>query len=892
MNQHYLSPLFAPRSVAMIGASDRPESVGGVTFRNLLKSGYQGKLYAVNPQHTRIQRHRSYASIDEIPETVDLAVIATPAATVPKIIDDCGKRAVKAAVILSAGFGEGDGSGRELERQVLDRARMYGIRLVGPNCLGVMRPSIGLNATFSKDGAQPGNLALVSQSGALCTAILDWALPNDVGFSSIVSMGSTADVDFGEILDYLVSDPLTESILLYIEGIRHARSFLSALRAAARTKPVFLVKVGRHEAGSRAARSHTGALVGADDVFDAAIRRSGAVRVASIVQLFSAAKALSTQFRPSGNRLAIVTNGGGPGVMASDRAADLGVMLATLSDETQRKLNDVLPPTWSHGNPVDVIGDADAPRYRGAITACLEDPGVDGVMVILTPQAMTEPTAVAETVVDLAGRYPKPLLACWMGDTAVAASRAAFSLAHIPNFRTPEPAVEVFSYISTYYQNQQLLVQTAASLSHDATPDVDGARLLIENALGEHRNVLSEMESKAVLAAFHIPIARALVARTPAEALLIAEQLGMPVAMKIHSHDITHKSDAGGVRLNLGNAEAIHRAFHEMLDAVQKARPDARLDGVVIEPMVDRPNRRELMVGVTTDPLFGPIITFGAGGVMVEVMGDRTVALPPLNAYLVRNMIGGTRIARLLGAFRQMPPVDMAALESVLLRVSEMVCELPHIREMDINPLLVDEHGAIAADARIAVDYPRPGSEPYAHMAIHPYPIHLVSRQILPDGTDLTIRPIRPEDAALEHAFVHGLSETSRHFRFAGALQDLSPAMLARFTQIDYDREMALIAVVGHGDTETEIGVARYVINPDGESCEFALVVADAWQHKGISHRLMNALMDVARNKGLRRMEGTVPADNRTMLNLVATLGFRFDTDDDATAPKRVVKDF
>ena len=893
MNQHYLSPLFAPRSVAMIGASDRPESVGGVTFRNLLKSGYQGKLYAVNPQHARIQRHRSYASVDEIPEPIDLAVIATPAVTVPKIIDDCGKREVKAAVILSAGFGEGDGSGRELEQQVLDRARMYGIRLVGPNCLGVMRPSIGLNATFSKDGAQPGNLALVSQSGALCTAILDWALPNDVGFSSIVSMGSTADVDFGEILDYLVSDPLTESILLYIEGIRHARSFLSALRAAARTKPVFLVKVGRHEAGSRAARSHTGALVGADDVFDAAIRRSGAVRVASIVQLFSAAKALSTQFRPSGNRLAIVTNGGGPGVMASDRAADLGVALATLSEDTMRRLHDALPPTWSHGNPVDVIGDADAQRYRGAVSACLEDPGVDGVMVILTPQAMTEPTAVAETVVDLAGRYPKPLLACWMGDTAVAASRAAFSQARIPNFRTPEPAVEVFSYISTYYQNQQLLVQTAASLSHSATPDVDGARLLIENALAEHRNVLSEMESKAVLAAFHIPIARAMVARTPAEALLLAEQLGMPVAMKIHSHDITHKSDAGGVRLNLGNAEAIHRAFHEILDAVHQARPDARLDGVVIEPMVDRPNRRELMVGVATDPLFGPIITFGAGGVMVEVMGDRTVALPPLNAYLVRNMIGGTRIARLLGAFRQMPPVDMSALESVLLRVSEMVCELPHIREMDINPLLVDEHGAIAVDARIAVDYPRPGSEPYAHMAIHPYPIHLVSRQILPDGTDLAIRPIRPEDAALEQAFVHGLSETSRHFRFAGALQDLSPAMLARFTQIDYDREMALIAVVGQGDAETEIGVARYVINPDGESCEFALVVADAWQHKGISHRLMNALMDVARNKGLRHMEGTVPADNRTMLNLVATLGFRFDArDDDTTGSKRVVKDF
>ena len=892
MNPHYLSPLFAPRSVAVIGANDFLESVGGVTFRNMLKGGYRGKLFAVNPKHPKVQRHRSYASIDAIPQAIDLAVIATPAPTVPEILEECGRREVKAAVILSAGFGEGDGAGRGAERQVLERARMYGIRLVGPNCLGVMRPSIGLNATFSKGGAKPGNLALVSQSGALCTAILDWALPNDVGFSSIVSLGSAADVDFGEILDYLVSDPQTESILLYIEGIRHARRFMSALRAAARIKPVFLVKAGRHEVGSNAALSHTGVLVGADDVFDAAIRRSGAVRVGSIVQLFSAAQALSTRFRPAGNRLAIVTNGGGPGVMASDRADDLGVALAKFSDDTLRKLHDALPQAWSHGNPVDIIGDANADRYRDAVTACLEDRGVDGMMVILTPQAMTEPLAVAEAVIDLAGKFHKPLIACWMGDTEVASSRAAFSRTGIPHFRTPEPAVEVFSYISTYYQNQQLLMQTPGPISDPSLPDVDGARLLIENALAEHRTVLSEMESKGVLAAFHIPIARAIVARSPAEALLAAEQLGLPVAMKIHSPDIAHKSDAGGIRLNLGNAEAVHIAFREILESVQKSRPNARLDGVVIEPMIGRPNRRELMVGVISDPLFGPVVTFSAGGILMEVMGDRSVALPPLNRYLVRNMIGASRVARLLGPFRHMPAVEMAALEGTLLRVSELVCELPHIRELDINPLVVDEQGAIALDARIVVDYPSPGGERYSHMAIHPYPSDLASRQILPDGTDLTIRPIRPEDAEIEQAFVRNLSEESRYFRFGGTLQELTPTMLARFTQIDYDREMALIAVVQADHAEAEIGVARYIINPDGESCEFALVVADAWQHKGISHRLMDALLNTARSKGLKRMEGDVLSNNRNMLTLVSRMGFQIFPSDHDPSLKRVVKPF
>jgi acetyltransferase len=890
MGQHYLSPLFSPRSVAVIGASNRTESVGGVVFKNMLESGFQGSLYPINPGYPEIQGQRAYASIEEIGVAVDLAVIATKAAAIPAIIEACGKQGVRAAVILSAGFSEAGPEGVALERAVVENARRYGVRLIGPNCLGIMRPSVGLNATFSNGGAKAGKLALISQSGALCTAILDWAQPNDVGFSSIISMGATADVDFGEILDYLVSDPQTESILLYIEGIHHSRSFMSALRAASRFKPVILVKVGRHEAGSKAAFSHTGALVGADDVFDAALRRAGVVRVDTIVQLFSAAKALSTRFHPTGNRLAIVTNGGGPGVMASDRAADLGVNIATLTAETIGQLNAVLPATWSHGNPIDIIGDATAERYRDAVTLCMQDPGVDGVLTILTPQAMTHPLQAAEAVIEVAKQFNKPLVACWMGEGQVAASRQAFTQAKIPSFRTPEPAVEIFSFIAAYYQNQKLLMQTPGPLAQHRASDVEGARLLIEGALAEHRTVLNEMESKAILAAFQIPIAKTVIARSPNEALMLAEELGLPVVMKINSPDISHKSDSGGIRLNLGNAEAVRAAYHEIIQAVQLNRPNARIDGVVIEPMAVKPNGRELMLGVTTDPVFGPVITFSAGGIMVEVLGDRAVALPPLNSYLVRDMIARTRVAKLLGAFRHMPPIDMDALESVLLRVSEMVCELPWIKEMDINPLIVDENGVIAVDARIVVNFPAPSAHRYAHMAIHPYPTHLISHWQLPDGADIVIRPISPEDAELEQIFVRGLSEEARYFRFMDTLQELTQSMLVRFTQIDYDREMALIAVLEQDDKEVELGVCRYITNPDGESCEFALVIADEWQHKGIGLKLMNSLMQVAVSKGLKLMEGEVMGTNHAMLALVERLGFNISTSPDDVAIKRVVK--
>ena len=881
MSKHYLNPLFAPSSVAVFGASDRPDSVGQIVFQNMLESGFHGSLYPINPKHPEIQGKRAYASITEINELVELAVIATPPQTVPGIIERCGIHGVKAAIIITAGFGETGHGGAALERELLETARRYGVRVIGPNCLGIMRPAIGLDATFNRGGAKSGNIAFVSQSGALCTAILDWAQSNDVGFSSIVSMGSSIDIDFGEILDYLVSDASTRSILMYIEGIRNARSFMSALRAAARAKPVILVKVGRHAAAAKAALSHTASLVGADDVFNAAVSRAGAVRVQTITQLFTAAKALSCGFCPVGSRLAIVTNGGGPGVMATDRAVDLGLPMAGLSDATMAYLDQHLPPNWSHGNPVDIIGDAQAERYRHAVKACLEDEGVDGVLAILTPQAMSRPLEAAQTLIELAGNCCKPLLACWMGEAKVAAARDALAKSGIPHFRTPEPAVEVFSHLSTYYRNQRLLRQTPGSFSHHVEPDVEGARLIIEGVMQEHRKVLTEMESKALLSAFHIPVAQTMVARSPGEALLIAQQMAFPVAMKVNSPDITHKSDVGGVLLNLNDAHEVRAAYQHMQETVRRNCPDAHLDGVSIEPMIVKPNGRELMVGVTTDPVFGPVITFGSGGTTVEIMGNRAVALPPLNKFLAGELIKDARVSKMLGSFRQMAPANREALEDVLLRVSEMVCELSLLKEMDINPLILDEQGALAADARVIVEYRPPDIDRYAHMAICPYPAQLVRHWQLADGTDITIRPIRPEDAELDQRFVRELSEESKYFRFMNTMHELSESMLVSLTQIDYSREMALIAVIQEQDREIALGVARYAVNPDGASCKFALVVADNVTGKGLGQKLMISLMEAARERGLKTIEGEVLKNNHNMLKLMNRLGFSTESGED-----------
>ncbi len=889
MGQHYLSTLFSPRSVAVFGATDDVESVGGIVYQNLLMS-FRGQVYGINPTRLEIAGKPTYAAIEEITQSIDLALVTTPLATLADTIESCGKKGVTAVVILSAGFVKTGAKGAVLPKAVTDIAKLYGVRLLGPNCLGIMRPETGLNATFYKGNAIAGRLALVSQSGALCSAILDWAYTAGVGFSSVISLGALADIDFWEILDYLVADSKTDSILLYIEGIHHARGFVSALRAAARVKPIIVVKVGRHTAGREAANSHTGALIGADDVFDAALSRAGVVRVKTIAQLFTAAQALAYHHRPTGNRLLIITNGGGPGAMAADRVADLRVSLAELSAKTLETLDSFLPASWPRSNPVDIMGDATPERYRQALEACMADPGVDAVLVILTPQAMARPAEVAEMVVQVAAKKRKPLFTCWMGGEQIAAGYERLVKAGIPAFHTPEPAVEAFSYIAAYHQNQQLLVQTPSPLSQRVEPDVEGARMLIESALAEHRSILNEMESKALLSAFHIPVAQTMVARSPNDALLLAEQFGFPVALKINSPDITHKTDAGGVRLGIESAHAVRSAYNDLLREVKKNRPNARIEGVFVEPMIRKPHGRELMIGVANDPMFGPIITFGAGGILVEVVNDRTVALPPLNSYLAERLIEKTRVAKLLGQFRHIPPIDKKALENILLRVSEMVCELPWLTEMDINPLFVDENGALAVDARIVVGHASSYSMPYAHMAIHPYPSHLSTHWQLPDGTNVSIRPIRPEDAEIEQEFIRNLSEESRFFRFMSVLKELNSAMLARFTQIDYDREMALIATTLEQGREIEIGVTRYAINPDGESCDFALVVADAWHGRGIGSHLMSCLISAARTRGLRVMHGDVLADNMKMLKRMEAFGFSIETLEGDWTMKRATK--
>lgn len=884
--KHYLTPLLEPRAVGIIGASEREGTIGNVLIRNMLDAGYTGKLFAINPKHETVLGVPCYRSVEEVPHRLDLVVIATAATTVPMLVDACGRAGVKAVVVISSGFAETGPRGAALERSVLETARRHRIRLLGPNCLGIMRPDLGLNATFARGGAVKGSIGLISQSGALCTVILDWAKPNNVGFSAVVSLGSSGDVDFGEVLEYMISDPRTECIFLYVEGIKDARRFMSALRGAARVKPVLLIKVGRHPDVCKAVHFHSAASPGEDIVFDAALRRAGVIRLYNMGQLFAAANALFAHFRPRGNRLAIVTNGGGPGIMAADRCADLGIPLADFSDATLAKLNQILPASAAKGNPVDILGDADVDRYRNTIQAVLEGPNVDGVLVMLTPQAITDPVEVARAVVELDRAADKPVVTCWMGEEQVRAGRKIFEEAGIPSFRTPEPAVELFSHISAYYRNQKLLMQTPASLSEHNPPSVESARLVIETALAERRKSLNAMESKAVLASFRIPIAQTVVARSATEAMVLAEEIGLPVVMKIDSPSVTHKSDSGGVRLNLNGLAAVRSAYQEILEEVRRSKPDAVINGVAIEPMVVKRNGRELMVGVRRDPVFGPVITFGEGGTRVEIHKDRAVALPPLNSYLVRDLIRSTRVATLLGEFRNMPAVNMDALELVLLRVSEMVCELPWIRELEINPLILDEVGAVAVDARVTVENVSPSADRYAHMAIHPYPSHLTTKWTQPDGIAVTIRPIKPEDADMEVEFVRKLSPETKYLRFMNTLRELPPAMVSRLTQIDYDREMAFIATLEEEEVEVEIGVCRYAVNPDGESCEFAIVVADDWQKRGLARKLMGVLIETARNKGLEYMNGIFLSNNDRMLKFVQSLGFVLSNDPEDNSVK------
>ncbi|MCG6860311.1 MAG: bifunctional acetate--CoA ligase family protein/GNAT family N-acetyltransferase [Chromatiaceae bacterium] len=871
--------LFTPSVVAVFGASDAEGSIGGKVYRNLVAGGCKGQCYAINPKHDQVAGKPCYKSLYELDKHVDLALIATPAEKVPGILDQCGEHGVKAAVVHSAGFGEQGEKGIALQEKLVEAARGNRIRVLGPNTLGVMRPQHGLNASFGDKQARRGNVALVSQSGAICTAMLDWSGPRQLGFSAVVSLGAAADVDFGDILDYLAMDSHTQSILLYVEGIRDARRFMSGLRAAARLKPVIVIKTGRHGAGSRAAKSHTGAWVGSAEVFRAVLERAGAVQVDAIDQLFAAAQVFGSRKRMAGDRVAIVTNGGGPGVLAADCAVDRGLSLPQFSSSTRQKLEAALPDEWSHGNPVDVIGDTTPERYQAAVEACLADPDVDGVLAILAPLALTDSTSVAKKVIEAAKKSRKPVLSCWMGEESVAEAETLFAENGVPNFTFPGVSVEAMSYLAAYHRNQKLLVQSPGPLSERRSPDVEGARLIIEGVMAEGRKTLGAIEAKAVLAAFHIPTMQAVLARTPNEALVAAQILDFPVVMKINSHQIRHKSEVDGVRLNITDAQSVRRSFSEIVERSRKLRPDAEIEGVTVEHMVSARAARELMIGVVRDRIFGPIISFGAGGIEVEVLEDHAVGLPPLNDYIIETMIDSTRVARLMGAFRHMPPMNRHALARILQRVSEMVCELPEIVSMDINPLIGNDKDVVVVDARIQVNYRPPQMPLYGHMAIHPYPIQLIERVQLPEGTDLVIRPIRPEDAEMEQNFVRGLSEQTKYFRFMQAIKELTPEMLVRFTQIDYDREMALIAVVTQDDGDAEVGVARYVSRPGGEVCEFAIVVSDEWRGRGIGARLMRSLIQNARERGFRIMDGEVLTANARMLALMQSLGFRMERD-------------
>ncbi|CAA9890740.1 conserved hypothetical protein [Candidatus Methylobacter favarea] len=890
MGPHYLSQFFTPKSVAIVGASERKDSVGYRLLLNMQEADFKGGLYPVNHKRETLLGLKAYPDLIAVPEDPDLVVIAIPAPSVPEIVRQCGEKGVSAIIIITAGFAELGAEGHRLQQEILDIAHRYNIRILGPNCLGIIRPSGHLNATFADGPVKDGNLALLSQSGAICTAILDWAKSQDIGFSSVVSMGGAADIDFGEVLDFLATDSKTTGILMYVEGIRDARRFLSGLKAAARLKPVILIKAGRHENGSKAAMSHTGAMVGGDNVYNAAIERVGVVRVYSITELFSAARVLANNYEVADDRLAIITNAGGPGVMSTDRAEDVGVKMAVLSPDSIAALNAVLPPQWSHANPVDILGDATSERYRKALEICLSDNNIDGVLVILTPQAMTDPTRVAQCIIDGAKISKKPVLASWTGGAKVQEGRKLFANSKVAHFSTPEAAVDAFSFLANYAQNQILLRQIPSPAEELATPDVEGARLIIERVLAEGRQVLTARQSKAILAAFHIPINQTVRASTAKEAMIAAETMGFPVVLKIDIAEFSHKSDIGGVRVNINSVQEVSRNFVEMEAAIKQKHPEITEVGITIEPMIRSPGGRELMTGVVRDPVFGPAVSFGLGGTMVEILQDHAVALPPLNAYMVEKMIAKTKAAKYIGPFRQLPPVNKKALVDVLLNISALVSELPEILELDINPLIVDEYGVIAVDARIKAQL-FTQLTPYSHMAIHPYPSELTRHYQLSNGVNITIRPIRPEDAVLEKDFVHRLSEHSKYFRFMQALQELTPGMVVRFTQIDYDREMAFVAITEDERMPNELGVGRYLMSPDGRSVEFALVVADDCQCLGIGTRLMKALMQTAKAKGMSFFEGEVLVINKPMLSLVKKLGFSIENIAGENEVVRVVKD-
>ncbi|WP_371168457.1 GNAT family N-acetyltransferase [Aliiroseovarius sp. 2305UL8-7] len=878
-----LSSLFDPQTVAVFGASATSGSIGAICYENLVSSGFEGAIIPVNPKHSAISDQKCHSSLASTGKDVDLAVIATPQSALSDVIDDCIQSGVKSAAILTGGLAGSRFGQATFDVDMVAKAQKAGIRLLGPGSVGIARPWFGLNATLLRSPVPTGRLAMISQSGTLLSAVADWAGAHHSGFSALVSLGAADDIDIADVLDHLANDPRTDAILLCIEGVNNAAGFMSSMRRAARLKPVIVLKSGRHDANTEATHTHTGALIGSDQVFDAALERVGAVRVRTLGQLFAAAEILANTRKSNGNRLCIVTNGGAAGALAADRACDLGIMLPVPSKDMQTALGKQFAHELRSTNPVDILGDATPDIYGEAVKATLADAGNDGVLVILSPHVMTDPSAVARAVIDaIPRRNRKPVLACWLGEGRVTEARGLLSEAGISTFEMPERAVEGFSYLVQHHRNRRLALEVPRARAFEQGLDVDGARMIIANALADKRNTLSDIESKAVLRAFNIPVNMTIEATGANEALIAAETVGFPVAMKIASPDVLHKTDVGGVRINLAHAASVTRAFHEITQTVRKNLPQAQINGVTVEPMANHRQARELVIGASRDPVFGPTILFGAGGTMIEILKDSAVALPPLNAVLSERLINRTRVSEALDQYRDYDPVDREAVVDVLKRVSIIVSELPEVTELEMNPIFAGPDGVIAVDARMKVMRPPSIDGRYDHMAIHPYPRHLARQSFLNDGTPLTIRPIRPEDAEHEAQFTRDLSSEARAMRFMGSVAELSPELLAQFTQIDYRREMALVAMAEIEGKTVQVGVARYVINPDWKSCEFAIVVSDRIQHQGLGTTLMQGLFNAARDHALEVIEGTVLRKNAPMLRLMKELGFtqRPDPDD------------
>ena len=872
MSIRNLDAVFHPKSVALIGASPRPDSVGFVVAKNLLAGGFEGPIMPVSPTHESVAGMLAYHDIQSLPVAPDLAVICTPPKTVPEIVAELGARGTKGAVVITAGFNElGTEEGRALEQAMLDAAKPTLMRIVGPNCLGILSTPAGLNASFAPVDAKKGGVAFVAQSGAMLTTILDWATARGIGFSHLVSLGDMTDVDFGDMLDFLANDPATHSVLLYIETVTQARKFMSAARAAARLKPVIAIKAGRHAEAAKAASSHTGAMAGVDAVYDAAFRRAGILRVKDLDEVFDAVETLARPVKLRGDRLVIVTNGGGLGVLATDALLDHDGVMAPLDDDMRGKLDAVLPPTWSHGNPIDIIGDAPPKRYADAVAALLDTPATDSILVLNCPVAVASSVDAAKAVADAARGKRKPVFASWLGSDSAEEAHRIFAAAGIPAYDTPDKAIRGFSYLVGYHRGQRTLMEVPPSLPEDFTPDEAAARKIVEAALKSGDTWLEEPAVHALLDAYDIANVRSKVVTTDAEAASYAQKLGGKVALKIFSPDITHKSDVGGVVLNLETPDAVLEAAEAMRARVARIMPKARIEGFVVQEMITRPASHELILGMAVDRQFGPFLLFGHGGTAAEVIGDRALALPPLNMALAREMMARTRVWKQLEGYRDIPPVDANALALTLVRLSQLITDIEEIVELDINPLLADAKDVIALDARVKLA-PAEGKAPSRRFAISPYPKELEHAETVEGMGDMLLRPIKPEDAPALEAFFAKLSPEDVRLRFFTPMRQLPPTLLARLTQIDYDREMAFVLIDRKRDEF--LGVSRFSADPDNVSAEFAVSVRSDLTGHGLGRLLMQRLIDYARKRGTGEMTGDVLEENARMLALCRELGF------------------